>query len=208
MIAPREKTQQQPNNNSNSNNSRENDDDDNNSNSNKQRERRRRRRQQQQQQQTKTTHPQARIRQYFYGDPHLKRHKFAPALVTVAFDDVAIVRIGDDRDDQASSAMTPLGQEHLMKLDPFRVRPVDPGDKASGLLHAVLAVTHAAEVADAADANVAGYLWVKSVDLKKRTLDVLQPNDVEFLKGQGKGKGAGGAKAVLVLGSFTFIDRL
>jgi len=139
---------------------------------------------------------QAHIRRYFYGHPYQKKSQLAPALRTISFDDVTIVRIGDDRDDTASHAMTPLGQEHLMKVDPFRVRTVDPSDRSSGILHAVLGVSHAEDEGSIVKENVAGYVWVKAVDMEKRTLDVLQPNHIDFLQ-----------KKTLILGSFTFIDR-
>ena len=139
---------------------------------------------------------QAHIRRYFYGDRYHRKWQFAPSLQTVSFDDVRVVTVGDDRDDAATHAMTPLGQEHLMKVDPFRVRVLDPAERTSGILHAVLGVSHAKEIGDVTTANMAGFVWVQGQDLAKRTLEVLMPNHGDFLKGK-----------ILVKGSFTFIDR-
>lgn len=107
-----------------------------------------------------------RVRHYFYG-PSLM---LAPAIVRLHFSELQIFRAGGGQ--RAPSTALPLGAQS--STDPLRVSPVTPGP---GLLHALLAISYAQESSQLMTANVAGFLYVKDVDIDAQTLVCLAPCD-------------------------------
>ena len=61
--------------------------------------------------------------------------------------------------------------------DPLRVSPVA---LTMDLMHTMLAISHAADDTGLVSANIAGFLYVKDVDLAARTLVCLAPSAGEL----------------------------
>lgn len=116
------------------------------------------------------------FREYFYGFggglyPHQK---------TVSFKDVVVCRVGGNV--TAPSSALPVGKQG--KLDPNRAQPVNPTKDLEG---SVLALSHMPrpesnkpsavldQVKHVYKYNVAGYVHVTTVDLKKKQLTLLCP---------------------------------
>lgn len=117
-----------------------------------------------------------RIYEYFYGS---KKRPLHPSRVTLSFEDCHARRIGEAK---APSSALPLGADR--KVDDSRFLKVDAGEI---FLHSVFAVTHmqllTKEGAEESDkeselirnTNVAGFVYISSVDGTKKTLTVLTP---------------------------------
>jgi polyribonucleotide 5'-hydroxyl-kinase len=60
----------------------------------------------------------------------------------------------------------------MSMADPLRISPVAVG---MDLLHTLLAVSHAADDSQLVSSNVAGFLYVKDVELVEQTLVCLAP---------------------------------
>lgn len=132
----------------------------------------------------------ARIRTYFYGPPRSAPGlppMLSPETITLTFDDVTIVRIGGTATD---ASLVPIGKTSA--LDPLRVTPVTP--TAGSLINHVLAVSFATTEKAIPHVNVAGFVHVRAVNTKEKTITLLAP--------------CGGAlpSRYLILGSVTWTE--
>jgi polyribonucleotide 5'-hydroxyl-kinase len=113
----------------------------------------------------------ARLRAYFYGAeraPPGGAPALSPETLTLRFEDVTILRVGGAASD---AGLVPIGRASA--LDPLRVTPVAP--TATALLNQVLGVSFAATDKAVPHVNVAGFVHVRAVDAKAKTLTVLAP---------------------------------
>jgi len=111
-----------------------------------------------------------RVKAYFYGPerggglPPL----LSPELITVPFDDVAVLRVGGAASD---AGLVPIGKASA--LDPLRTAPA-PMTPAT-LMNQVLAVSFAATEKAVPHSHVAGFVCVRAVNVAARTLTLLAP---------------------------------
>lgn len=131
------------------------------------------------------------IRNYFYGSPVriAMNAGLSPAVITVSFDDVTILR-GPTKDDVSDEAMRPVGKTSL--LDPNRPRVVEP---TKALQHSLLAVSHAHAPDDVLNKNVAGFVHVQTVNVEERKMTLLSPQQGAL------------PNSLLVMGSVKWVDE-
>jgi hypothetical protein len=115
----------------------------------------------------------ARVRAYFYGPVHAPGGgapppPFSPETLVLRFDQVSIVRVGGAATD---AALVPMGKRSA--LEPLRVTPVQP--TAAALLNQLLGVSAAATDRAVPHVNVAGFVHVRAVNVKEKTITVLAP---------------------------------
>ncbi|KAK9818033.1 hypothetical protein WJX72_005994 [[Myrmecia] bisecta] len=105
-----------------------------------------------------------RVKEYFYG----VRGDLSPQSQTVNMSELRVYRAGGGP--RAPSSALPIGSEPV--ADPLRLAPININ---SDLLHSVLAVSHATEPEQLLSVNVAGFLFVTTVDVDRGTLTYLAP---------------------------------
>ncbi|CAH9137201.1 unnamed protein product [Cuscuta epithymum] len=105
-----------------------------------------------------------RIREYFYG----QSNDLSPYSNISSFGDLSIFRIGGGP--QAPRSALPIGAEPA--ADPARLVPVNIN---RDLLHLVLAVSYAKEPDQIISSNVAGFIYITEVDMKRKQLTYLAP---------------------------------
>ncbi len=103
------------------------------------------------------------FRRYFYG----ALREFTPFTMCIAFDDVRVVRLGQEA--LAPASALPLGATR--KVDEAKVGRVEM--TAAHLLYSILAVSNSATEEAAAATNVAGFIYVTAVDEAKRQMTAL-----------------------------------
>ena len=107
-----------------------------------------------------------RTREYFYGPA--AGPALCPHATSARFDDLSVFRVGGGP--RAPASALPLGAEPA--AHPLRCAPVQPSLE---LLHAVLAVSHAASPGELLTANVAGFVYITDVDMAARRVTYLAP---------------------------------
>jgi polyribonucleotide 5'-hydroxyl-kinase len=111
------------------------------------------------------------VQRYFYGqDKRLKPHQ-----MVVPFHSIIVYRIGGNQ--MAPSSTLPLGADRL--IDPNQPNVVTIG---ASMQSALLAVTYASEPHELTSmkGNVAGFVFVQSVDSKAKTITLLCPSRAEL----------------------------
>ena len=126
----------------------------------------------------------SRIREYFYGPPNLEKvgeevpPLLAPGNIQLSFDDVEIYKVTGGGAAAAAASALPVGMRASTNFSPIRVTPT------SSLLHHVLGVVHMGqdeagaveeEDQDMLARNVAGFVYVVSVDEEARKFNVVAP---------------------------------
>lgn len=106
----------------------------------------------------------SRVKEYFYG----VRGDLSPISYTVSFDKLQIYKIGGGP--KAPTSALPIGA--TAKADPLRKTKVN---HCTDVLHCLLGVSYAQTPEQLLDINVAGFLYVTSVDTKQNQLTYLQP---------------------------------
>ncbi|CAH2055097.1 unnamed protein product [Thlaspi arvense] len=107
-----------------------------------------------------------RIREYFYG----LSKELSPYSNTSSFSDLQVFRIGGGP--QAPRSALPIGSDPVS--NPLKVTPVNFDDR--GLLHSVLAVSHAEEPDQIVSSNVSGFVCVTEVDVQRKKITYLAPS--------------------------------
>ena len=113
-----------------------------------------------------------RIRQYFYGCSAHRDGKLQPATIHVGFDDVKIFEIGESL--KLAKEMTPQSSidTGTASLTSFRLGRLEP---TRSMMHSVLACSFAQKEAELLDTNVAGFVYITSVDEEARTITMMAP---------------------------------
>jgi len=106
----------------------------------------------------------SRIKEYFYGS----LGDLCPYSTVIPFSKYIILKTNVGP--QAPSSALPIGAQPAS--DPMKPREVTP---STDLLHSILGVSHAQELDQILETNVAGFLYVTEVNLDKSTLTVLAP---------------------------------
>ncbi|CAH9050231.1 unnamed protein product [Cuscuta europaea] len=105
-----------------------------------------------------------RMREYFYG----QSNDLSPHSNVISFGDLSVFRIGGGP--QAPRSALPIGAEPV--ADPARLVPVSIN---RDLLHLVLAVSYAKEPDQIISSNVAGFIYITEIDMKRKQLTYLAP---------------------------------
>jgi len=111
-----------------------------------------------------------RIKQYFYGTGEKQ-----PSSRTIKLEDINIVTVGGA---MLHQSVLPFGAKSV--LHPLRVTPVQEDAELEGLVSKVLAVSYAASETAVPHMNVAGFVHVQKVNVKRRTITLLCPNSSDF----------------------------
>lgn len=104
------------------------------------------------------------IKQYFYGPAS----DLCPQNTFVKFADVSIFRISTGP--RAPASALPIGFQDTH--DPLGLEKMTPSNE---LVNKVLSVSYSTSEEDILGANIAGYVVVKEVDLKRQSMKVLSP---------------------------------
>ncbi len=107
-----------------------------------------------------------RIKQYFYGTGEKQ-----PSSRTLKLDDVHIVTVGGA---MLHQSVLPFGAKSM--LHPLRVNAVTEDTELEGLVNKLLAVSFAANETAVPHMNIAGFVHVQKVNVRRRTITVLCPN--------------------------------
>ncbi|GAM21773.1 hypothetical protein SAMD00019534_049480, partial [Acytostelium subglobosum LB1] len=105
-----------------------------------------------------------RIREYFYG----MLGDLCPHITIVDFKDVVIYRTGGGP--AAPLSALPIGATSAM--DPLQLQEISP---SLDMLHSILAVSYAKNAQGILNSNVAGFLYVKDVNMETKRITVLAP---------------------------------
>lgn len=124
-----------------------------------------------------------RIREYFYGIAN----DLSPHSNIANFSDLSVYRIGGGP--QAPRSALPIGADPV--ANPLRVAPVN-FDR--DLLHVVLAVSYAQEPDQIVSSNIAGFIYVTDIDLRRRKITYLSPTAGEL------------PSKYLVMGTLTWLE--
>jgi len=122
----------------------------------------------------------------------------SPYSSVIGFDDITIYRIGGET--MAPSSALPVGASRTVsEMQPVRI---DPSQRSSGLLNALLALlapasAPAAELSNdqIPDLDVAGFVLVSTIDMANRKMTILSPNPGNL------------AGRIAILGSFEWQDQ-
>jgi len=113
---------------------------------------------------TRKASREAKIKEYFEG----QSGEFTPSSSTVPFKELNVVRVGGGY--RPPSSALPAGVEAT--TDPMKITPVSPSMELMG---ALLAVSHAEDINEILSSNVAGFVHVTEVDMKKQTVTYTAP---------------------------------
>lgn len=106
-----------------------------------------------------------RVREYLYG----AQGELSPSSQTVPFSDLQIFRVGGGA--RVPTSAMPVGVESA--TDPMQLKAVAPSMELMG---ALLGVSHATEQSEILSSNVAGFVLVTEVDVKKQTVTYVAPS--------------------------------
>ncbi|XP_044468287.1 protein CLP1 homolog isoform X2 [Mangifera indica] len=106
-----------------------------------------------------------RIREYFYG----LTNDFSPHANVANISDLHVYRIGGGP--QAPRSALPIGADPV--ANPLRLVPVNVDQD---LLHLVLAVSYAKEPDEIISSNVAGFIYITDIDMRRKTVTYLSPS--------------------------------
>ena len=106
----------------------------------------------------------SRVREYYYGPAGDLR----PHSLVIKFSDVTIFRVGGAS--AAPLSALPIGQ--APQYDQMKATEMAPSGE---LTHSLLAVMHCTDPANILQTNVAGLLYVTSVEPEKSQMTVLSP---------------------------------
>eukprot|EP01130_Rhizamoeba_saxonica_P005716 TRINITY_DN2271_c0_g1_i2.p1 TRINITY_DN2271_c0_g1~~TRINITY_DN2271_c0_g1_i2.p1 ORF type:complete len:308 (+),score=67.75 TRINITY_DN2271_c0_g1_i2:388-1311(+) len=104
------------------------------------------------------------IKEYFYG----RIGDLCPHSTLLHFSDITILKTSVGP--RAPSSALPIGMQSLVDdLRPVEVAP------SEDMVHSVLGVSHSNDAASVLETNVAGFIYITGIDMRKRTFTVLAP---------------------------------